>query len=102
MKLNFVTAYFAIVSVVSVLVVGFELVNLLQFLIIKIWPQLVEADLARLTAMQGDNGEIDRYQLQQVQPLNTEFIKKCLSLLVFSALLWWHLPRLLHREPQAE
>jgi len=102
MRLNFVTAYFAIVSVVSVLVVGFELVNLLQFLAVKIWPQLVDADLARLMAMQADNEEINHYQLQQVQPLNTEFIKNCISLLVFAALLWWHLPRLLHSETQAE
>lgn len=102
MRLNFVTAYFALVSIVSVLVVGFELVSLLQFLIIKIWPQLVDADLARLMAMQGENEEIDRYQLQQLQPLYIEFIRDCISLIVFSALLWWHLPRLLRRETHSE
>ncbi|MDD9797535.1 MAG: hypothetical protein OXT03_00225 [Alphaproteobacteria bacterium] len=102
MRLNFVTAYFAIVSVVSVLVVGFELVNLLQFLIIKIWPQLADADLARLMAMQADNEEIGSYQLQQLQPLYIDFIKDCISMVVFAGLLWWHLPRLLRSETQGE
>lgn len=98
MSIDFKKAYFAIVSVVSVIVVGFAVVELFTVVINAVWPELAAADLQRLRDLPDSENRMNNYLINRVQPLNTEILSNIIRLCVFFALLWWHLPRLLKQE----
>ncbi len=97
MTFDFKTLYFAVISVVSVLVVGFGLLDLIQTTIIFLFPDLVAGDLARLDKIyEGDPAKVQASLMyEDIQPFASQFISQILHVLLFGALLAWHLPRLL-------
>ena len=98
MSIDFKKAYFAIVSIISVIALAFSGVELIGMAINFLWPQLAEADLQRLREMpSGQDGPPVAYLMQQIRPLNTTIVTSILRFVVFAAVLWWHLPRLLER-----
>ncbi len=98
MSIDFKKAYFAIVSVVSVIVIGFAVVELFTVVVNAVWPELAAADLQRLRDLSDSENRMNNYLINRIQPLNTETLNNIIRLCVFSALLWWHLPYLLKQE----
>ncbi len=105
MSLNFKTIYFALVSLVAVLVLAFSLTELVQDVILISFPEIAQHDLAQLETSEGDGASASpgedygrNWRKSSILPLWSDIIKNIVQVLIFGALLAWHLPRLLRRE----
>ncbi|MGR3915112.1 MAG: hypothetical protein OD918_11495 [Gammaproteobacteria bacterium] len=90
--LDFRTAYFALVGVISLLVLGFSLVGFLHDAILFIFPALVEADVAKDMAQFARSGaDSDAQQTWgYTGPRFGEMVENGLTVLVMGAIFWVH------------
>ncbi len=98
MLLNIRRIYFAIISTVSMIVVGVMAVDLISFAITYFFPDLIAADMARLSELASEDNGPNVFLQREVRPLNSEIISDVIRMIVFGYLLYWHLPRLLSDE----
>lgn len=98
MWFNLKKVYFAVVSIISVIVVGVAAVDLIGVLINSMFPELVASDMARLSEMADENDMPRAMMERRIMPLYTEIVRDALQLVIFGLLLLWHLPRLLKDE----
>ncbi len=102
MLLNFRKIYFAIISTVSMIVVGVTAVDLISFAITIIFPDLIASDMARLDELLSAEEGANPFLRREVRPLNSEIISDVIRMIVFGLLLFWHLPRLLSDDDKAQ
>ena len=99
MLLNFRKIYFAIISTVSVIVVGVTAVDLLSFAITTVFPDLIASDMERLKEIASDDDAgANAFLQREVRPLNSEIVSDVIRMIIFGLLPYWHLPRLLENE----
>lgn len=95
MKLNVKTIYFALVSLVSILVLAFEGASLVQHSIYLVFPDLVIQDLQTLREVFEGEEKIPSFELAKLSPLRSDVLRETILVIIFGGLLIWHLPRLL-------
>ena len=96
MLLNFRKIYFAIISTVSVIVVGVTAVDLLSFAITTVFPDLIATDMECLKEIASDDDVgANAFLQREVRPLNSEIVSDVIRMIIFGLLVYWHLPRLL-------
>lgn len=92
LRFDFHTAYFAVVSTVSILVFVFSLISLLANAILLAWPELLEADMMRAAARaeQFPDDEASRPPPFMFLPSNRELVQDALSVVVMGVVFWFH------------
>ncbi len=96
MLLNLRKIYFAIISTVSIIVMGVTAVDLLNFAITTVFPDLIASDMERLKEITSDdNTGANVFLHREVRPLNSEIVSNVIRMIIFGLLLYWHLPSLL-------
>jgi hypothetical protein len=102
MLINFRKIYFAIISTVSMIVVGVTAVDLLSFAITTVFPDLIAPDMARLDELLSEEEGANAFLRREVRPLNSEIISDVIRMIILGLLLFWHLPRLLSDDDTAQ
>ena len=99
MPLNFRKIYFAIISTVSIFVVGVTAVDLLGFVITTVFPDLIAQDMERLKDIASDDDAgANTFLQREARLLSSEIVSNVIRMIMFGFLLYWHLPRLLQIE----
>ena len=99
MLLNFRKINFAIISTVSIIVLGVTAVDLLSFAITTVFPDLIASDMERLKEIASDDDAgANVFLHREVRPLNPEIVSDVIRMIIFGLLLYWHLPGLLQNE----
>jgi len=90
--LDFRTAYFALVGVISLLVLAFSLVSFLHDVILFAFPSLVEADAAKdMEQFARSEADSDTHKpWGYTGPRFEEMIENGLSVIVMGAIFWLH------------
>ena len=88
MLLNFRKIYFAIISTVSIIVLGVTAVDLLSFAITTVFPDLIASDMERLKEIASDDDAgANAFFHREVRPLNSGAVNDVIRMIIFRLLL---------------